>query len=163
LNYWLAVRTHSLREHLAERNLREQNFECYVPRYERRVSFRGKLVKRISALFPGYIFVKVCESWRSLRGMRGVIGVVGFGNEPARISDQTIERLRRDENVLGLIALPPEIKRGSQVRLKAGPFCGQIGIYQGQSNSQREMILMRMLGRQVITHMKSGDYELVGA
>lgn len=121
-------------------NLAERGFEGYypmiselkrVPRRElshaQRTSSVDLMRHRVVPFLPGLVFVRSVSSWTPLLAVPGVIGMVTIGNEPARIADALIKRLRaRAEANGGAIpgATPTEFifERGDQVRVLNGPF-----------------------------------------
>jgi transcriptional antiterminator RfaH len=99
-------------------------------------------------LFPAYAFVEIVSGWWEARWAAGVIRLVTCGgNEPAHVPDRLIADLRARERD-GLIVLPKKrgMQRGDPVRVKAGPFTGQLAIYDGQRPHERVMVLPALLG-----------------
>src|SRR5215467_4854786 len=87
--------------------------EIYLPRI--------RIRKRISPLFPGYVFVRLVDRWYSIATLPGVIRLLMAGDRPARIADEIIQQIRsRERN--GLVKLPqaPRLRRGQPVRVVRG-------------------------------------------
>jgi hypothetical protein len=51
---------------------------------------------------------------------------------------------RHDLN--GLIHLPDRFQLNQEVRIRSGPFKGHTGLWQGQSSSERQKVLIDFLG-----------------
>src|SRR4029078_520769 len=72
---WYVVHTQAQRELYASKQLVNQGFRVFVPRYwkNRRHARKGEAV--LAALFPRYIFVRLDRTkdrWRSINGTFGV-------------------------------------------------------------------------------------------
>lgn len=149
---WVVARTQPNRASWAAENILRQFAEPYLPKCAEKVKV-GKLYEtRARLLFPGYIFVRLLDGrWRFLLGTYGVASVIMMGSEPAIVPDADILRLKRYEDIDGLIHLPriteEGFKPGSSVRVIEGPYAGYVGIYEGTSVKDRERILLDYLGR----------------
>lgn len=162
---WSVVRSESQRELVAADYLQRGGFKVYLPR----IRFRSHGRTRKCALFPGYLFVEIGKFWHSVRWTIGVIGIlpaVSGGidelvKEPARIPDEYIESLRKQEGPDGFVKLPKfesaRLKRGQKVKLLRGPFEGFSGLYEGQSGSERCAVLIEMLGRLSVVQLPEKD------
>ena len=145
--FWSVVRSLPKREAFAAERLRmDRGFEVFLPCVQ---------TKRASQpLFPGYLFCRIVEQWRSINFTFGVLCLVRVGDCPARCPDHEIEALKAMIDGHGYIKLPEapaaparrEIAIGSKVKITAGPFGGHLGLYQGQSTRERERILLNLLG-----------------
>ena len=92
-------------------------------------------------------------------GTFGVSSILLSGDKPARLDDRWVDSMKARENKEGFIALPTEkYKRGERVRIQAGLFSGHLGIYQGMTSKQREVVLLDMLGR---VEIASSDLSVV--
>jgi transcriptional antiterminator RfaH len=131
----------------AEIFLGHAGYETYCPRVKTRR--HGEIV--ITPLFAGYIFVRVAERWWEVRWTPGVIRVLMSCGKPAKMPDQFIDDLRSNERG-GFVRLPPPptpFLKGSRVRILTGQFRGLVGLYEGQSANERELVLLDLLGRMV--------------
>lgn len=102
---------------------------------------------------PSMIFVRPNLSFEhlarrdrgSLLDHPGVVGFIAFGNEPARISDALIARLRARE-AAGDGAIPGEIpveyifKQGDRVQVVNGAFSASVGIVDAAPDATLESI-----------------------
>jgi len=166
MSYWSVVqcesrmlihnseRNNTLAEYMLERN----GFETYLPKTKAKVHGRN----RIAPLFPGYILVRVVAQWYPVRWTIGVIRVLMSGEEPAHLSDHVVEAIRRRE-IKGYVKLPPPppknaaIRIGQSVKILTGSFTGHFGLYEGQTDKERERVLLDLLGRQVPVTLAEGD------
>ena len=147
--YWTAARFQPKYEKLALHFLRLSGYEVYAPRLrEQRIAY-GRKVEATPLLFPGYAFVVIEARWYDAHRAPGTLGLVMNGGGPAHVPDSVIAELRSRE-CNGLIELPksrgPRI--GSRVKVTAGPFAGQFGLYAGMKPRQRVEVLLTLLGSQ---------------
>lgn len=104
--------------------------------------------------FPGYLFISVDIAATGLSAVQwvpGSIGLVTFGDEPATVPDQFIQKLRhhldelKQTRVEGLASLSP----GDQVEIQSGPFAGYAGIFDSYlSGHERVRIFLRFVQSQ---------------
>lgn len=149
---WVAVNTHSHREHIALDNLLRQQFEAYCPMIERRVRHARRTVDVLRPLFPGYLFVRVdpdVQRWRPILSTYGVRALVRFGERLSYVEDGLVESLKARE-VEGVIVKPAEPYRiGQQVRMRGGPFDGLAATIIDMDEKDRLVVLMQLLNQSV--------------
>lgn len=147
--------TKSASEHIAQFNLKRQNFETYLPKY---LTMIGKEIK-VKVLFPRYIFVRVELQWHSINGTRGVTRLIMNETKPAQISDKIISGLKSREDSKGLITLPsqPKFSPGQTVRVVNGSFLDYLAIYDGMRPNERVRVLIQMLGQIVPVELDEKD------
>lgn len=153
---WYLIHTKPRGETLAESNLARQGYELYLPRLAQPVrSGGGKWRDRIAALFPRYLFLRLNEGEQALSPVRstpGVANIVRFGSVFTIVPDQIIGGLRaRADPATGLHrlyggGLP---QPGAPVRIGAGLFGGLEGIFERPGGSDRVVVLLKLLGRDV--------------
>lgn len=154
---WSVVMTQPNSELLAQRHLREQGFEVYVPLVLTTLVRRGVKIARELPLFPRYVFVKIVDAFSKIRSTRGVTALVMSGDVPARVGEGVIKSLREREQggYVHLEPPPARFRRGQSVRIVRGSFEGRIGIWDGQTSHERERVLLRLLGQVVPVELKS--------
>jgi transcriptional antiterminator RfaH len=149
---WYVIHTKASAEVVAQVNLERQGYEVYLPRLVQCVMRRQQRRERIVALFPRYLFLRLCEGSQPLGPVRssvGVSGVVRFGYRYALIADETIRHLQaRADPLTGLHRLsgPAPLACGAAVRIGAGPFDGLEGIFQREDGAERVVVLLNLLG-----------------
>lgn len=151
---WFVVQTQVNSEAKAARNLLRQGFNVYLPRYLKRRSHARKVERIPAPLFPRYMFVQIdmaTQRWRSIQSTFGVSHLVLNGQEPALVADDIIARLRCRENDQGLITLDRSVRFaiGDKVRVLAGAFADNLGLFEGLGDRDRIAILLDFLGRKV--------------
>jgi transcriptional antiterminator RfaH len=81
---WYVVHIKPNQELTAEQQLKNQNFEVFYPRCIQQVHNPNtdRITKRVSPLFPGYMFVSfdIAEpcGWQKIPNTRGVLNLIGM-------------------------------------------------------------------------------------
>lgn len=151
---WFVVQTQTNAEAKAVRNLARQGFETYLPRYLK-IRRHARKVERIAApLFPRYLFVRIdmaSQRWRSIQSTVGVSHLVLNGSDPASVSPQVMRALKAREDQGGFVRLDmqPRLYPGEKVRIMAGAFEDNFGLFEGLSDRDRVSVLLDLLGRKV--------------
>jgi len=151
---WYVVQTQVNAEAKAVRNLVRQGFEVYLPRYLKLRSHARKIEKVPVPLFPRYMFVRIdiaTQRWRSVQSTFGVSRLVLNGSDPAPLAQQVINCLREREDTSGYVQLDqrPKFALGAKVRVLAGVFAENLGLFDGMADRDRIAILLDLLGRKV--------------
>lgn len=161
MSRWYAVHCQPRMELWARANLWQRGLEVFLPQYRkrRRHARRSDWVKR--PLFPGYLFVRAdlaAGARRRVDSAPGVRTMVRFGEHTPAIPDAVIAEIRGREEEDGLIRLdrPSEFRSGERLRIAAGAFAEQIGLFQCAGDDERVFLLLDLLGRQVRVRV-SGD------
>lgn len=123
---WYALSTKRSEEFKAALHLSEQGIECFLPHQQRTVRHARKLLSRKTALFPGYIFVRVDLSQiflRTLRSTRGVKDIIcADADRPSKLREDLMGEFISACDETGLLLPPEELEPGDRVRMAAGPF-----------------------------------------
>ena len=151
---WYVAYTQAQAEARAARELRQQDFDVFLPlcRRLRRHARRSETVLR--PLFPRYLFLAIdleAQGWRVINGTRGVGQLVRHGERPAPVPIGVIESLRARADRYGTVPLEAlaTFEPGCALRVTAGPFAGHIGRYEAMTADERVILLLDMLGRSV--------------
>jgi transcriptional antiterminator RfaH len=151
---WYVVQTQVNGETKAEGNLRRQGFETYLPRYLKRRRHARKVDFTAKPLFPSYMFVAIdtaTQRWRSIQSTFGVSRLVINGDEPAVVPESVVQALKAREDSKGFVKMDarPAFAPGDKVRVLAGAFMDNAGLFSGTADRDRVSILLDMLGRKV--------------
>jgi transcriptional antiterminator RfaH len=158
--YWAVAQLQLSRTALALNLLTQEGFTVYAPKIREQRIIRGRRTKVISALFPGYAFVRIALQWHAACWCPGVVRLVMDGLRPARVPETVIKDIR-DRERRGIIELPWRgPKRGDRVRILSGPFRGHLAIYGGMSGRERVAILLEILGGQQRVTVAERDVEV---
>lgn len=152
--HWYAVYTRPRAEDQARRHLERQNFAVYLPVFTRTIRHARKVSQVSAALFPRYLFVRLdlaADAWRPVLSTSGVAGMVMQGDAPVPVPETVIAAIRAREGEDGKVTLParPAIAIGTKVTIEGGPFQDSIGLFEGQADDERVMVLLSLLGRNV--------------
>ena len=151
---WYVVQTQVNSEAKAEQNLQRQGYDVYLPRYLKRRFHARKVDKVAAPLFPRYLFVRIdiaTQRWRSVQSTYGVSHLVLNGSEPAAVAQPVVNLLRAREDENGFVKLDrrPSFALGEKVRVVAGAFAENLGLFDGLADRDRIAILLDLLGRKV--------------
>jgi transcriptional antiterminator RfaH len=151
---WYVAQTHVHAESKANLHLARQGFEVYLPRYVKQRRHARRVETVAAPLFPRYLFVSVdivTQRWHSIRSTFGITRLVANGDVPAVLPQAIIEGLKRREDANGFVQLErrPRFASGDKVRVLAGAFCDNLGLFEGINGQERVAILLDLLGRKV--------------
>ena len=114
--YWTVAQLQPNRTGMAMNLLAQEGFTLYAPKIREQRVIRGHRRKVISALFPGYAFVRIALQWHAACWCPGVVRLVMVGLRPAKVPEAVIQDIR-DRERGGIIELPWRgPKRGDRVR-----------------------------------------------
>jgi transcriptional antiterminator RfaH len=162
---WYVVQTHVNGETKAALNLLRQGYEIYLPRYLKRRRHARKIDLVARPLFPRYLFVTVdraTQRWRSIQSTIGVSHLVTIGSEPAVVPEGVVTALKAREDAKGFVRMAASRKfaPGDKVRVLAGVFTDNAGIFDGVVDHDRVAILLEMLGGKVRVRL---DADMIAA
>jgi transcription antitermination factor NusG len=146
--FWAVVQAKPMCERRAIWHLERQHFTVYAPRERIKRIKRGKLISDARWLFPRYLFVWCEEQWQRWFNTFGVSTVLMHGQQPAALPNDFVDNMKSQENG-GLITLykPQRFHKGQRVQVISGLLNGRRGLYQGQTQQEREIVLLDALGR----------------
>lgn len=160
---WYVVETQAHGEERAQLNLERQGYAAWLPLYKKKRRHAGRSETVLRPLFPRYLFVafdRERERWRPVLSTFGVSRFVGGAEGPEPVPEAVIEGLRARAGADGLFELAaPRPKAGDRVRVAEGPFAELEGVFQAESDAERVMILLRLMGREVRVTVRGADIE----
>ncbi len=146
---WYVVHTYSgyenkvkdtLEKSIKSSGMENYIFEVRVPVEEVTEIKKGKRVKAVRKVFPGYVIVKMIktnQSWYVVRNTRGVTGFVGPDGQPVALTDSEVEMMLNPQPS----GTEFDLAIGESVLVQEGQFTGQKG----------EIVeIDKMLGRVVV-------------
>jgi transcriptional antiterminator RfaH len=156
---WYAVHTQPMGEQRAAANLARQGYATYLPLYRCRRSHARKVDLVQKPLFPRYLFVALDmlrDRWRPILSTFGVSSIVRVGDAPVPVPEGVVDAIRAHESAHTFDqSLEParRFKPGMVVRVTGGPFADLIGKFQGLADTERVIVLLDLLGREVRVHV----------
>jgi len=137
---WYVIQTYAgyenrvkanLEQRIATMGMENSIFSVLIPIEERVFVKDGKSRKTTRKLYPSYVLVEMLldeQSWYVVRHTPGVTGFVGAGSYPLPLSEK---EMREIMGRIGKEQAKPKIeinlKLGDTVKVKSGPFEGQVG------------------------------------
>ena len=133
-----------------ERRLCCHGLQVFAPKLVRPVMRYGKRRDVVSLLFPGYVFVKGCDSvmlWSAIRATEGQVRLVlGHANQPKEVPRDFMSALLARSSADGRIVAGERLDEGARVNIVSGPFAGVITHIEAVDEQQRVWILLDLLG-----------------
>jgi transcriptional antiterminator RfaH len=151
---WYVVYTRAHAEGTAREHLARQGYRVYLPCYRKRRRHARRIEQVLCPLFPRYLFVTfdlVEERWRPILSTVGVCGLVRHGDTPTRVPPGVVEAIERHEadGTFNDLSSAARMREGDAVRVVDGPFAELIGRFCALAETERVIVLLDFLGRQV--------------
>jgi transcriptional antiterminator RfaH len=143
---WYLVQCKPREDERALENLERQSFECYRPILEREHVRGGRRLLTKSALFPGYLFIRLDrlhDNWLPICSTRGVVQIVRFADYPLPVADRIIEEIQR--RIEGEPLRESYLTPGERVVVTKGSFLGIEGIFMSREGDDRVILLLTIL------------------
>jgi transcriptional antiterminator RfaH len=165
MSQWYVVHCRVSSEQRAEINLRRQDYEVWLPMYHKTRRHARRVETVLRPLFPRYLFVRLdlsSQSWRPILSTFGVHNIIADGDGPLAIGDDIIAALRERADSEGVFEIARSaFKPGEEVRVQGGPMANLEGIFQAELDSDRVLILLKLMGREVRVSVAGDDVEPV--
>ena len=160
--HWYALHTKPYTERRVALQLGQRDVETYLPQFEKTLSNQHK---RMSPLFPGYLFALLdldqgSSDWQWTVGLRYV---VAYGDNPIPVPEDLIRHIETQLQKMSDAKGPGHgLKPGDTVRIKHGPFQDMLAIFEGpMSPSARVQVLLNTLYRAVRLRIDADDLQKV--
>ncbi|MER9445695.1 transcription antiterminator NusG [Mesorhizobium sp. M0340] len=157
---WYAASVFPGKEHVAERHLRIQGFQPFLPRGEKTVRRARRLETRSTAYFPGYMFIALdlaLQRWRSVNGTFGVRSLVMQGDRPLPVPSGLVERFIALTGRDGLLDFSGGLAAGTSVRILSGPLAETIGRLHRLDPDGRARVLVAMMNGEIPVDLDARD------
>lgn len=157
---WYAASVFPGKEGLAERHLRMQGFDSFVPRCEKTTRHARRIETRPAAYFPGYMFIALdvaLQRWRSVNGTFGVRSLVMQGERPLPVPSGLVERFIALTGKDGLLDFSGGLAAGASVRILSGPFAEMIGRLDRLDPAGRARVLVAIMNGEIPVDMDSRE------
>ena len=144
-------------------NLKRQQYDVWLPLYRKSRRHARKLEKVLRPLFPRYLFINfdlMVQSWRPIISTSGVHTIVSNSDGPIAISDDVISSLFARADSEGIFEIDLNTPQpGDRVRIESGPMSDLEGIFQVKHDSDRVMLLLKLMGREVRVSVDANEVE----
>ena len=149
MTYWCVCQCQSRREEAVATRLHRIDYETYLPKLKSKTG--------ISALFPGYLFVKIIDQFYPVRWTVGVIGLRMTCDQRGLESIMT-ETKKLERN--GFIPVSKtQFRRGQKLRVVNGSLAGHIGMCAGLRGEERTLVLLDLFGRMTQVELANRDVQ----
>lgn len=141
---------------IADKNLKRQGFETFLPMETQTRQRSGRFVTRKQPVFPGYIFVAIDPAqgvWRKVNATYGITKLVSFGAAPAEVPAELIAGLKARCDSNSTLLPPAALQVGDHVNVIEGPFADTIVEIERIDPDRRVWVLMDLMGRSTRTAM----------
>jgi transcriptional antiterminator RfaH len=153
---WYVVRTKGKQENIAKFNYERQGYRVYLPQLRVTVRHARRITERLTAFFPGYLFLHLApveRNWATIASTRGASDVLCFGNTYVPIPDWVISDLkaREDKNraiPMGAL-LKDKLTPGCIVAVNMAGEESLQGVVYSTEGTENVNVLLSILGRQV--------------
>lgn len=157
---WYLVQVKPNSAEVAQRHLKRQEFETFLPLEQETRRRGGRFVSIKRPFFPGYLFVSANRAsgpWRAICSTRGVSQLVRTGNQPAVVPAHVIMDLQNSCDHNGCVRPSISLAEGDDVRVASGPFSGFMGRVQKTAPHQRPWILLEIMGHATNVSIPQAD------
>jgi transcriptional antiterminator RfaH len=150
MKHWFLIQFKRNSYRLAERNLKRQGFETFLPMQKITRRKATRFVSDLRPLFPSYMFVNLdveAAPWRKINNTIGVKHLLSFDGKPKSLPLQLVSALMSRCDASGKLLLPKTFNSGDSVKLLSGPFANYVATVERIDASQRVWILMQFMGQ----------------
>ncbi len=158
---WVLVYTKANQEFIAERNLKNQGYDTFLPLIFS--SNKNKKVNLPIPVFPRYLFTKInllADNWSSIKSTYGVNKIVMFSEEFPSIPSQIIKRIKDKLDKSGVYQEDisyEDYQQGDKVSIKEGNFAGLDAIFLSKKSNDRVRLLLKLLNSSIIAELRKSD------
>ena len=150
---WYVAYCHSGAEQSAKTNLNRQNYETWLPLYRKVRRHARKTETVLKPLFPRYIFIEIdlnTQPWRPIVSTFGIQSIISTADGPSPIENNIVYALMEKAEQDGIFEIKQDkFKSGDQIRIQNGPMADVEGIFETELDSERILILLKLMGREV--------------
>ena len=141
---WFVVMTKPKQELIASKNLLNQGFKVFLPRFK-----KSTIDSHSNLLFPSYVFVSfdiLRQEWLKIGNTRGVKKLLNSNIQPSKLNCGIIDLLFSSVNSEGLISRAYlSYKLYQNIRIIDGPFKNVFGKIISLGSQNRIKILSKNL------------------
>jgi transcriptional antiterminator RfaH len=150
MNQWHLVYTKPRQEEKAFINLKNQNYESYLPFILKEKILKGKKVLMKEPMFSRYLFIRLnndgLQNWSPIRSTKGVSHLVNFGSHLATLDDEIINILRQK---IGKNLTIKAFSDNDSVEIIDGPFKGLKALFKAYSGDERAILLLDFMAKHI--------------
>lgn len=166
---WYVVHTYSgyenkvkanIEKTIENRGIEDAILDIQIPMEEVVEMKDGEKKVVLRKKFPGYVIIKMNmtdESWYIVRNTRGVTGFVGPGSKPVPLTEEEVENMGIEQQVIVL-----NYQVGDNVKIKFGPLADFVGVVEEISMEKKKVrVVVSMFGRETPVELEFNQVEVV--
>lgn len=150
---WYVIHSQTGHEDRVKKNLQQRVeslgvgdkiFNIIVPTRETVVVKRGKKIKQMEKVFPGYILIQMHlddQTWLVVRTTEGVTGFIGVGQKPTPISQKEVEAIMKFVTQRQT-KFKAKFVTGEAVKIIDGPFADFLGSVQSIDEEKGKLTVL---------------------
>ncbi|RZB35135.1 MAG: transcriptional antiterminator RfaH [Desulfobacteraceae bacterium Eth-SRB1] len=159
---WYVVHTKSRFENVVNDALSKKSFEVFLPKILVKSRRRDRRLMIRTALFPGYLFLKIglqfAEHIEALK-TGGVVRLIGNKEGPIPVAAGTIESLKIMVAGDNKVLTGARFKKGDHVTVVYGPFAGVTGTFVQYRGKGRVVVAIEALRQFAAVDVSEDDVE----
>ena len=159
LDWWI-VQTKPQSENRALRELNNQGFIAYCPKYSKESLRTHQMKIKTSPLFPMYIFIQANQDAKKnihvIRSTYGVNMLLKVGERPALLSAQVIQNLKAIEGQ-SINDVDSYFKKGESVKITKGLYAGLEAIFHLDNGLERVVVLLDFINKKTSLHINKNQ------
>ena len=141
----MVIKTKSGQEDKAHKNLKNQEFTCFLPKFVRKCFKNNQWIESSEVMFTSYIFVKITKNYQNISKINNTYGVSKIlvdksSGLPHLIDNQVISEI--DNNLMD-----NSFKSGDKVVYTSGSLSLMNGIYKERCGKNRAKLLTKILNK----------------
>jgi transcriptional antiterminator RfaH len=147
---WFVVQFKPNSYNIAERNLKRQGLETFLPLQEITKRQETRFVSEFRPLFPGYMFVRLdsqASLWRKVNSTYGVSRIISFNNLPAAVPIALVSALLDRCDDKGRLISNADLAEGDKIKVIDGPFAEFVGTVETINMEKRIWLLLEFMGQ----------------
>jgi transcriptional antiterminator RfaH len=151
-DHWFLVQFKPNSHNVADRNLKRQGFQIFLPLQEVTRRQDTRFVSELRPLFPGYMFIRLDPErspWRKVNSTYGVTRIVSFRDVPAPVPDGLVAALLDRCDETGHVLAEGGLAPGTEVKVIDGPFAEFAGTIETIEAEKRVWLLLDFMGQEM--------------
>jgi transcriptional antiterminator RfaH len=142
---WYIIQTKPHKEASVESFLRSIVTDVYLPRIVERVRAGPTMQRRVSPMFPSYLFARLPldSLGKTVRYTQGVRDFVRFGGRAHPVPPETVEAIRNRIGPQGVYTPPPiRFQAGERLQINEGPLRGIEVVFEREMNGPERVAVL---------------------
>jgi transcriptional antiterminator RfaH len=142
---WYILQTKPHKEGAVESFLKGIVPDVYLPRIIERVRAGRTMQRRVSPMFPSYLFARISMNslGKTVRYTQGVRDFVRFGGLAQPVAPEVVEAIRNRIGPEGVYQPPPiRFQEGERLQINDGPLCGLEVVFEREMNGPARVAVL---------------------